>query len=148
MKITFRAFRGEYDWGWVRSKVAVLRVQDTGGIMAIDEEKNQTVGAVIFDNWTHNAVQMHLALENSMVLRHGFFEEVFDYVFNFRGKNKAYAYVTEDNERAIRLNKKLGGEVVARLKDGWAVGTDYLLFELKKENFIYWDRIKKFNEAA
>ena len=42
MKLEFRSFVGEYDWGWVQQQVPILRIEDTCGLMAIDTEKNET----------------------------------------------------------------------------------------------------------
>jgi hypothetical protein len=137
MKIQFRRFDGPTDWGFIQSQAPILRVEDTTGIMAIDEETNTTVGAAIMDNWTHNSVQMHFIVTNSMVLRHGFMEEIFDFIFNVKKLSYIYGMVRETNEKALKIDAHMGFVEVLRLPDAWAVGEDILVVELKKENCQY-----------
>ncbi len=134
MKIYFRALHGPSDWGWVIQQLPVLRVEDTSGIMAINEETNTTIGAVVFDNWTANSVQAHFIITDPMLLRHGFLEEVADYVFNVADRKYMYGMVPGNNDKALRLNKHLGFTEILRLPDAYADGIDYVVVELKKEN--------------
>lgn len=137
MKVVFRAFYGPSDWGWVNQQVAILRVEDTCGIMAVDDEADETVGACIMDNWTKNSVQCHFMVSSPMVLRHGFLEECFDFLFNECGMQYIYGLVPGDNEKALRLNAHMGFTERVRLKDAFADGVDYVLMELKRENCRY-----------
>lgn len=137
MKIFYRAFSGEHDWGWVIRQIPILRVEDTCGIMAIDTDNNETVGACILDNWTANSVQAHFMCATPMLLKHGFIEECFDYLFNERELKYIYGMVPEDNVRALKLNKHMGFTEKMRLPDAWADGIDYVVMELKKENCKY-----------
>jgi len=134
MKIVFRAFDGPSDWGWVQLQVPILRVEDTQGIMAIDEETDTTIGAAIFDNWTENSVQVHYMLTNIMLLRHGFLEEIADYIFNVCGKKKMYGTVPSHNVRALKMDKHIGFTEQARLKDAVSDGIDLIVLELTREN--------------
>ncbi len=137
MKILFRAFNGPNDWGWVQAQVPILRVQDTCGIMAIDTDKNETVGACIMDTWATNSVQAHFMITSPMLLRHGFIEECADYLFNERGLKYVYGMVPGKNVRALKINKHMGFTEKARLGDAGVDGVDYVLMELKKENCKY-----------
>lgn len=133
----YRAFFGEYDWGWFKQRVPLLRVEDTKGITAIDLDANKTVAMVILDNWTQNGVQCHIAIDDPMVLRHGFLEECMDYVFNVCGKKKAWGLIPADNEKALKLNKHMGFVEVVRLKDGYADGVDSVIMEMTRETSKY-----------
>ena len=137
MKLEFRAFHGPSDWGWVNKQVGILRVEDTSGIMAIDSEKDTTVGAAIFDNWTANSVQTHFMVSSPLVLKRGFMQEVYDYVFQHKKMLYMYGLVPGDNEKAIKLNKHMGWTERTRLPEAYAPGIDYILMELKKENCKY-----------
>jgi hypothetical protein len=137
MKITFRRFSGQHDWGFIQSQAPILRVEDTTGIMAIDEDTNTTVGAAIMDNWTHNSVQMHFIVTDPMVLRHGFLEEVFDFIFNVKQLGYIYGMVRETNIKALKIDTHMGFTEKLRLPDAWAVGEDIIVVELKKENCQY-----------
>jgi hypothetical protein len=134
LNLEFRSFNGPADWGWCQTKVGILRCEDTGGIMAIDTDKNETVGAVIMDNWTQNSVQCHFMISSPLVLRHQFLECGFDYMFNQRGVARVYGLVPANNEKAVKLNVNMGFTIKARMEEAYEVGVDYLLFEMKREN--------------
>ena len=143
MKVIFRPFSGPHDWGWVQMYAPILRCGDTNGIMAIDIEKNETVGAVIFDNWTPNGCQSHVIITNPLVLRHGFAEEVFKYVFITSGRKMMLGFVRSDNLKALKFDRNLGFEEIYRLKDGFEDGVDIVAIQLLKENCRF---IQKYEE--
>ena len=137
MIIQFRAFDGPSDWAWVNDQVGILQVEDTSGIMAIDAATKQTVGACILDNWTSNSVQAHFMVASSMVLRHGFLEECFDYIFNHSDKKFIYGFIPGDNEKALKLNRHTGFTELLRLPEAFKDGVDYVVMEMKRENCKY-----------
>lgn len=134
MEIEFRTFHGPSDWGWCQKQVGILRCEDTTGIMAIDLDTNETVGACIMDNWTQNSVQCHFMIMDALVLRHQFLECCFDFMFNRSGVIRVYGLVPANNEKAVKLNTHMGFTIKAQLEEAFAVGCDYLLMELKREN--------------
>ena len=136
MKLTFRPLIAPDDWLKIQAVLPALWVEDTAGIVAIDEN-GILVGASLMDNWTHNSVQMHFMITSPLVLKHGFIEASFDIVFNEMNLNYVYGMVPGDNEKAIRLNKHMGFTEKMRLEEGWAVGVDYICMELKRENCRY-----------
>ena len=132
MKIGFRQFVFDADWAWVNAQVGILRVEDTNGLMAIDQDTGLPVGACIMDNWTPNSVQCHFMLTSPMVLKHGFLETCFDVIFNQTGRKVIYGLVPSDKEQAIKFNEHLRFTEKSRFEDGFADGIDYILYELKK----------------
>ena len=142
MNIEFRAFSGPHDWGWVNQQVGILQVEDTTGIMAIDTDTNTTVGACIMDNWTANSVQAHFMITDPMVLRHGFIEECFDYIFNHAGRRYIYGFVPGNNEKALKLNAHMGFTEILRLPDAFTDGVDYVVMQLRREDCKYLPEIK------
>ena len=137
MNVEFRALHGPSDWGWIQQQVNIHRVDDTSGVMAIDSDKNETIAALVTDNWTANSVQAHFMVTDNTVFRHGFLEECNDYVFNYAGRKVLYALVPGNNEKAIKLNKHIGFTEKMRFDDAFAPGVDYLVMELKKANSKY-----------
>lgn len=134
MKIEYRHFHGPSDWGWVNQQVGILRCEDTTGIMAINSEKNETVGACIMDNWTQNSVQCHFMLSSALVLKHGFLECCFGYMFSTCNVKYVYGLVPANNEKAVKLNRHMGFTVKTTLEEAYEENVDYLLMELKREN--------------
>lgn len=143
MIVLFRSFNGDTDWAWVMKQVPILRVEDTGGIVAFNAENGELLAACIWDNWTRNSVQCHFMVTDMAALKHGFVEEIADFVFNKQGKKFIYGMVPGDNEKAIKLNEHIGFTVKTRLEDAWADGVDYVVMELRKENCPYLSKIKK-----
>ena len=84
--------------------------------MAIDTDKNETVGAVIFDNWTENSVCAHMIITKPMLLRHGFLEECFDFAFNVCGRKVITGLVNSDNVKAQKLDEHIGFTEIGRFQ--------------------------------
>ena len=137
MKLYMRALHGPTDWGWINQQVGILRVEDTCGIVGIDQDKNETVAACVMDNWTDNSVQCHFIVTNKMALRHGFLQECCDFVFNHMGRQYVYGMVPGDNEKALKLNKHIGFTEKMRLPNAFKDGVDYVVMELKREDCKY-----------
>jgi hypothetical protein len=139
MDIELRQFDGPSDWGWVNQQVGIKRCEDTGGIMAIDSTTNSTVGACIMDNWTNNSVQCHFMISSPMVLKHGFLEDCFDFMFNVGNVSRIYGLVPGNNFKALKFNKHMGFTVKAVMEEAYEVGIDYILLEMKKDNCRFLD---------
>lgn len=138
MKMEMRLFHGPSDWGWCKQFVPLLRVEDTCGLMAIDLNKNKTMGAVIFDNFMHNSCQATIMLASPMVLKYGFLDEAFDMVFDGFGKDYIYCMIAENNSKSLRLNEHLGGKPITRIIEGFGPGVDYIVTEIHKKRCPYY----------
>lgn len=117
--------------------------ETTRGIVAYDPDTAETLAAFLIDGWTQTAAQVHQVILKTMVIRHGWFEEVANFMFTTAGRLKVFATVPETHAKALSLNEKLGFEQVARLEDGWAEGVDYLVLEMKRENCPFWTAQRK-----
>lgn len=137
MNVRFRALVPS-DLLTVREKMPYAMTESTRGIVAYDMDTAATLAVFIMDGWTRSAAQVHQVILKSMVIRHGWFEEVAQFMFTTAARRKVYATVPETHAKALSLNAKLGFEQVARLEDGWDVGVDYLVLELKREQCPYW----------
>jgi len=104
----FRYLDIAHDWAWITEKIGVLQVEDTIGIMALDLDTGENVGACIMDNWTNNSVQCHFAVTKPMILKYGFMECCFTFMFNDVGVQKVYGQVPGNNEKALRFNNISG----------------------------------------
>ena len=136
MTVNFRRLDCAIDWAWINNSLPILHVEDTTGIVAIDEN-NTPLAACVMDNWTANSVQCHLLVLDSKVLRHGFLETCFDYVFNINGRKVVYGLVPGNNEKALKLNEHMGFTEKCRFEGAFEDGVDYVILELKRENCKY-----------
>jgi hypothetical protein len=137
LKLEIRPFSGPHDWGWIQQEVGLLRVEDTSGFMGINTEKNETVMACIMDNWLNSCVQLHFICTNTMALRYNFIETCFDFVFNEKGMNSAYAMIAQNNKKSLKIAKHMGFVEKTRLKDAYADGIDFILFEMLRKDCKY-----------
>ncbi len=143
MKIEFRLFNGPTDWGWVQSVYPMLRISDMCGIMAIDLEKDEPVACALFDTFLAKTAQVSLIITNSMVLRHGFFEEVCQFAFDGMGRDYVFSKVSANNIKAQRINKRAGFKEVGRLRGATPDGKDHIMMELSKEDCAFYEPFEK-----
>lgn len=137
MNVRFRSMVPA-DLQTVRQHMPYAATETTRGVVAYDLDTAETLAVFMADSWTPTCAQVHQVILKSMVIRHGWFEEVANYLFTKAGRKKVYATVPDGHRKALSLNAKLGFEQVARLTDGWDDGIDYLVLELKRENCPYW----------
>ncbi len=133
MNVTFRALSLKRDWNWVVSVLECHFVEDTKGIIAEDENGNR-LGVCICDTWTENSVVIHQAVLTPMLLRHGWLEELADYIFNTAGRKLVIGLVPSNNEAALKLNDHIGFTETYRIKDAIADGVDTVIMEIRAED--------------
>ncbi len=136
MKYHFKPMQSEDEWKWATERTQATECEDTKGILALNEY-NDIVAATIMDSWSYNSVIMHIAVDDIWCFKHGYPEEVFNYVFNTAGKGIAIGITPGDNPKALSFNKRIGFEVIYRIRDGYKVGIDYVVQEFRKENCKY-----------
>lgn len=147
MDVRFRGLQTEEDWRWVNSRTNAIWTATTTGIVAFDAETFQVAAMCVFDSWTANSVQMHMAIDKPMVLRHGLLEEVSEYVYVTSKRNIILAPVPADNKKALKLNSHIGMTTICVIKDGYEVGTDINILELRKEDCKWWkDEMMEFEQ--
>lgn len=110
--------------------------EDTKGISAWDEDGNP-LAVCVLDSWSWNSCQIHIWIENAFVLKHGFAQEVFNYVFNTCERNLIIGVTPADNPKALKFIRHIGFEEIYRIKDGYKVGVDYVVTQIRKENCRY-----------
>lgn len=142
MDVVFKPITSDQEWAWIAERANPVLTSDTKGIVAYDMDTEDIVAMVSFDNWTYNSVQLHLAIEKPMILRHGMLEEIADYVYTQAERDIILAVIPANNEKSLKLVKNIGLEAVYTVQDGYAKGVDYILLELRKEN-CRWLKDKK-----
>lgn len=108
--------------------------QDTRGITALKD--GQISAVCLLDNWTLNSCIGHLWIDDPIVTRRGFLEEICGFVFG-SGREVILGFVPSDNEKALKFNAHLGFKELFRIKDGYKRGVDIVAIELRKSNCRY-----------
>lgn len=148
MKVRFRAF-SDADQLTIRQVMPFTFSDGTNGIVAYDMDTSRTLAVLVAQEWTYTACTVHQVILNPLVIKHGWFQEIADWLFTTAKRLVLLAPVPSNNERAIKVNEKLGFREITRIKDGYDRGVDFVVMELRPEsaNPRYWNP-EKMREAA
>lgn len=129
-------------WEHIPDIARPRKCEDTKGIVAINA--GSIAAIAILDSWTANSCMIHIWIDNPMVLKHGFAEEVFGFTFSEESGREVVIGVTPDNNlKALKFIKHIGFEEVARIKDGHERGVDFVITEMRKEKCKWIDHPRK-----
>jgi RimJ/RimL family protein N-acetyltransferase len=131
--IVFKPMTTQEEWQWMKDRTALLFCEDTQGIVAY-RETGKIAAICIFDTWTPSSVNVHLSIDDPLAIKHGLFTEVAVHGYIRGGKRRFFGLVPANNEKAIRLNKKIGFHEVTRVPDALDDGVDYIVMRLNKED--------------
>jgi hypothetical protein len=132
VKVQFVPISGD-NWWWVTKQTDAELTPRTKGIVAISDD-GRILACAVFDSWTYSSAQVHIAIENRLAIRHGFIEECMHYFFNSCDRKVLIGLTPSNNERALKFIKNVGFVELFRVKDGFDVGVDYVVQEMRKEN--------------
>ncbi len=124
---------------WVRRHIQPVFTEGMKGIMAL-RDSGSIAGGVILDCWTPNSCQVHIGAETPMVWKHGLHTEVFKYVFETSGRKFMFGFTPSNNEKAVTFNEHIGFKEVYRVQDGFADGTDFIIYRLDKADCDYLEK--------
>ena len=133
--IQFTPFTFNAHGKWIKNTIQCVFCDDTNGIVALRDGK--PVAACICDNWTDTSVNVHFVIEDKMVLRHGLFEEFAYWVYITCGRDLMIGNVAADNVKALKLDKHIGFQELARIPDAYKQGVDVVLLTLHRKDCKY-----------
>lgn len=102
-----------------------------GITLLVDGEPVIVIG---YDCWTDGSVSMHQWAKHPKYFGRDILREAFRYVFEIGQKQVTIAIVRSDNPRALAVDRKIGFEPVATIKDGYGLGVDMHILQLRREN--------------
>tara|TARA_R110000822_G_scaffold11142_2_gene41216 strand:+ start:4481 stop:4915 length:435 start_codon:yes stop_codon:yes gene_type:complete len=143
--IHFKPFTEKYEYDWFKDRVHIIYCEDSQGIIAYKND-GKIAGGVIFDTWTPDSVNVHIAIDDPLCIRGGLFTEVAIHGFHTGGKKRMFGMVPDNNKKALKLDKKIGFHEVARIPDAISDGIGYIILRLDKENCRWLP--KELREAA
>ena len=127
--VTVVPLAGEH-WEWIQRRASPVLCKDTTGLVAMRGDR--IVGAVVFDSFSYNSCLSHIAIEDPRVVRR-LVRMGCEFVFEHSDRGVLTGLTPADNEEALRLNKGLGFREICRIRDGYKVGVDYVLQEMRRE---------------
>lgn len=117
---------------WVAAKVGIHPIPGIDKSIGIVRQ-GEIAGGVVFTNFTHTTISMHCAFETPFAMNRDFLWMVFDYPFNQLQVKKVLGFVSSANERALKLDMKLGFQHEATVYEGYSDG-DMLILSMRREN--------------
>lgn len=117
---------------WVQARTGCVLTPNARAIEARDAS-GRIRGVVAYDHWTVNAVQAHMAVDAPVVWR-SLLPSVFEYPFLEAGKGLLLGVIPDGNKRSINMTKRLGFREAHRVVDGWAVGEDLVVMEMRRHD--------------
>jgi len=134
VKVGFRPLDSKQDWEWFIERNPLTYVADMKGIIAVNMDNGDVLAGCVMDTWTETSCQVHFAIDNPFVIRHGFFNEVSRFVFDTAGRLTMYALIPANNAKSLSVANKIGFKEVTRLSEAFKRGVDYVLLELRKSH--------------
>ena len=131
--IYFSPLTSPVEWAWFKERTHVIACEDSQGIVARDGDGN-IAAIVVYDTWTPESVNVHMAIGSPSAIRHGLFREVAVHAFHTSGRKRLFGLVPSNNTKALKLNKHIGFREVARVPDAITTGIDYVIMRLDKED--------------
>ncbi len=126
----------ERDWPYIEAKLGLKMPSDMRGFIAFDDN-NICAAVIVFYGLTPNSCNAHWIINKPMVLRHGLFEMIADYIFNQAGKRFMLGRIESNNVKSLKLAKHLNFKEVARLPDGYKDGVDFVFICLDRDDCTY-----------
>ena len=119
-------------WGFLVERVGVTPTPSARAIAVIDEP-GRIRGMVLYDGWTENSVEAHMAVTAPAAWR-ALLVPAFAYPFVQSGRGVLVGRIRESNVASLRMAMHLGFEVFARVRDGARVGEDLVLVQMRRED--------------
>jgi len=106
---------------------------DTKGITAVGPDG--PMGICLFDTWTANSCQIHIWIDNPVIIKHGFLHEIFGFVFGeSSGRTMVVGFTPSDNPKALKFINHVGLKEITRIPDVYGDGIDAVLTTLTKQD--------------
>ena len=131
--IYFKPMTEKHEWDWVWERAHPLACKDTQGIVAVND-KGSIQAVAVFDSWTPDACSVHYAIDNPIVIRRGFLNEIARHLFITCGRVRIFGLVPSNNEKALKLDLHIGFKEVARVPHGYSQGVDYIVVCMEKRD--------------
>ena len=96
-------------------------------------EDGRILAMVGFDYWTPNSAAIHIWLPAKIGLKgKTFFRELFHYIFVTCGKGVVIGTIPASNPSCIKFTRGMGFSALPNIKDGWDVGVDMTISEMRR----------------
>lgn len=129
-------------WQWIAQRARPILSSDSCGILAVRDTGELLAGAVM-DSFTNTACNVHLAIENPIVLRHGFLERVAQETFLLRNRKTIFGLTPSDNAKALKFNEHIGMKYVTEIPDAYDEGVGYVVTRMDRDTSPWLLRVRE-----
>lgn len=141
MNIRFFPMELPAEWAWMQARAMPIACADSQGIVAYNGD--QIVACCVADSFTRHGCNVHIAVDNPLVLRHGFLQEVSRHLYDTCGRHRLFGLVPATNEKALKFDQHIGFSEIARIPDGFADGVDYVVLCMEREQCRWLDDVRE-----
>ena len=127
----FSPLQTTQEWEWVQERAHPICCEDSQGLVVYDNDIIKAIA--VFDSFTVDACSVHFAIDDPLVIKHGFLNEIARHLFIQCGRKRIFGLVPSNNEKALKLDKHIGMEEVARIPHAMSEGVDYVVLCMTKE---------------
>jgi hypothetical protein len=120
------------DFPWLQERSGCGLTDKATAIKAVDEG-GDIRGMVGFDGWKPNSVMSHMAVDTPIAWR-CLLRAALYYAFVQLERKIVLGTAASDNEKALKVQKRIGFKQVYRVTDGWSDGIDLVLVELRHDS--------------
>lgn len=117
---------------WLCERIGYVPSPHIKCIGSVDSTDTTLRGVVGYDGFNGASVVMHMAGDPGWIDK-AMLHAAFDYPFNTMGCNQVLAFVPSGNEAAMKINRRLGFEVVVELQGAHPDGSLFVM-RMKRDN--------------
>lgn len=130
----FKAMDNEGEWNLFEKLTHVIKCGDYRGLV-VRHDNGRVAAMAVCDSFTAgNGCNVHLAIIDPFVLRHGFLEEISRYVFIERECLRLFSLVAANNLKSLKLTRHIGMTELTRIPNGIGDGVDYVVMGLERDD--------------
>lgn len=121
------------DGQWVLDRAGGGRFRDGDDHVFLTVLRGARAGGFVLNEYTGNAMMMHMGAINPRWLNRTILWLAFDYPFSQLGVGKVMAPIRSDNLAAFNVARRLGADFEARIRDVYAPDVDMLMMTMTRE---------------
>jgi RimJ/RimL family protein N-acetyltransferase len=125
------------DWPYIADMLGMVLPNDLKGLIAFkNEDTTPTVAAVVvLSNWTANTVDVSWVINDPLILRHGFFEAGYEFVFEECDIEHIIGRIAGKNTKSLKLAHHMGMKELAVIPNGYGTDNDLHILSMCKDDF-------------
>ncbi len=117
-------------YSWLAEHAGCGITQDFRAVEVV--KAGRILGMVGYCEWAPNSARLHGAVESPWVIKY-LLRPGFSYPFQEVGVGLLIGITPANALNAVKFNRHLGFREAHRIKEGWGVGVDLIVFEMRRE---------------